>query len=438
MWSITLLADPAEAHGSTQFPPSRTFTCRFEDTTNQMCSAAWQANSQALYDWMEVNIGDAAGRHRELIPDGQLCSAGRSKYGAFDVPGQWPVTALQRDDDGLIDIAFQNTAPHQTAYYRVYITRDGFDATIDTLAWSDLELVLDSGPADRTDRFTTRTALPLRNQPAILYIVWQRSDSPEAFYACSDVTVSGNGSGPTPTRPPTTVTPSTSQATTTSTPGPSTTAGSTRATVTTSEVQPVPSSTMRQSTIASTSTTVQTPTTSTPSTATSTNSANPATATDADADADAVETTAGSSPASTTTSAVASTVGDASEAAPTSSTAGDAASENAEAVGSVGLLANDDSVILSTMASMDKVSAPVAYDTPQVGRSPLQWTLLAGVTVALMALGFALSASGRRVLSDLAAHRIQKRQATNVQRAHHPADRYPVMQIPRISKSDPR
>lgn len=38
-----------------------------------LVAGAWSANAQALYDRMEVNIGDAAGRHRELIPDGQLC-----------------------------------------------------------------------------------------------------------------------------------------------------------------------------------------------------------------------------------------------------------------------------------------------------------------------------------------------------------------------------
>ena len=104
-------AGRADAHGSTRSPASRVHACRFDGPDNPMCAAAWDANPQALYDWMELNIGDAAGRHRTLIPDGQLCSAGRTKYAAFDQPGAWPVTALQPDASGAVDLVYENTAP---------------------------------------------------------------------------------------------------------------------------------------------------------------------------------------------------------------------------------------------------------------------------------------------------------------------------------------
>lgn len=190
--SATVLATPASAHGSTQEPPSRVHACRFGHTSNPMCADAWAANSQALYDWMEVNIGDANGRHRELIPDGELCSAGRSKYGAFDEPGAWPLTNLHPNSAGQVELVYENTAPHSTLYYRVYITKEGFDARTHRLAWSDLELAHDTGRLNRSPSTRIQATLPARDIPAILYIVWQRSDSPEAFYACSDVTV-GNG-----------------------------------------------------------------------------------------------------------------------------------------------------------------------------------------------------------------------------------------------------
>ncbi len=234
--AASLIARPAGAHGSTQSPASRVYTCRFENPNNPMCASAWSSNSQALYDWMEVNIGDAAGRHQQLIPDGQLCSAGRSKYAAFNQPGDWPVTALRTDGSGAVNLVYENTAPHSTEYYRVYITRSGFDARTDTLGWGDLELAYDSGPLERAARQTMRASLPNRDVPAILYIVWQRSDSPEAFYACSDVTVNGGSPSPTPspTTAPTTSMPSTSQPTTsapgTSAPSTSTPSNSTPAT----------------------------------------------------------------------------------------------------------------------------------------------------------------------------------------------------------------
>jgi chitin-binding protein len=219
---LTQGEEEAEAHGSTSVPASRTYSCRFEQPDNPMCAAAWAADGQALYDWMEVNIGDADGRHQELIPDGRLCSAGRDKYAAFDRPGAWPVTELRPNSSGQHEVVYTNTAPHATAYYRLLLTRPGFDARTDTLRWADLEQVYDSGPlaASSQNRFTVN--LPARSEPAILYTIWQRSDSPEAFYACSDVTVAAAGGAP---EPPTTVPgpPTTVPGPPTTVPGPPTT-----------------------------------------------------------------------------------------------------------------------------------------------------------------------------------------------------------------------
>ena len=84
---VGLAAVPAfaMAHGSMSNPPSRLHGCAFAHKDNPACVDAFNANTQAIYDWMELNIGSAADRHEALIPDGQLCSAGRSKYAAFDV-----------------------------------------------------------------------------------------------------------------------------------------------------------------------------------------------------------------------------------------------------------------------------------------------------------------------------------------------------------------
>jgi predicted carbohydrate-binding protein with CBM5 and CBM33 domain len=214
VWVLSADSQSAEAHGSTQVPASRVYSCRFEQPDDPMCAAARSADPQAIYDWMEVNIGDADGRHQQLIPDGELCSAGRDKYAAFDRPGDWPVTHLTPNSAGQYEVVYTNTAPHATAYYRLMLTREGFDARTDTLRWADLEQVYDSGPlaASPQNRFTV--SLPARSQPAILYVIWQRSDSPEAFYSCSDVTIGGGGAAPSTTAPPATAPPSTGAPTT--------------------------------------------------------------------------------------------------------------------------------------------------------------------------------------------------------------------------------
>lgn len=79
-----LSAAPAAAHGSLSDPVSRVSACFAEGPENPRsaaCKAAVAAGgTQALYDWNGVNIANAAGKHRELIPDGKLCSAGNDKF----------------------------------------------------------------------------------------------------------------------------------------------------------------------------------------------------------------------------------------------------------------------------------------------------------------------------------------------------------------------
>lgn len=49
---------------------------RSGEPRSDACKAAVSAGgTQALYDWNGIRIGDANGRHQELIPDGKLCSS---------------------------------------------------------------------------------------------------------------------------------------------------------------------------------------------------------------------------------------------------------------------------------------------------------------------------------------------------------------------------
>jgi len=56
-------------------------------------------------------------------------------------------------------------------------------------------------------QYTWTATLPAKSGRHIIYSIWERSDSPEAFYNCADVVFPGGGT-PTPTPTPTpTVTP---------------------------------------------------------------------------------------------------------------------------------------------------------------------------------------------------------------------------------------
>ncbi|MFF8537684.1 lytic polysaccharide monooxygenase [Streptomyces sp. NPDC015532] len=194
-----LAAAPASAHGSMGNPVSRVSQCYAEGPENprsDACKAAVAAGgTQALYDWNGIRIGDANGRHQELIADGKLCSAGNAEFKGLDLArSDWPATSVS---SGSYTFKYRVTAPHKGTF-KVYVTKPGYDPSR-PLAWGDLDLAhpvaTATDPAASGGFYTFSGTLPERSGKQLLYAVWQRSDSPEAFYSCSDVTFGGTGSG---------------------------------------------------------------------------------------------------------------------------------------------------------------------------------------------------------------------------------------------------
>ncbi|MGW5634596.1 lytic polysaccharide monooxygenase auxiliary activity family 9 protein [Streptomyces sp. NPDC003832] len=192
-------AAPAAAHGSMGDPVSRVAQCYAEgpeSPRSAACKAAVAAGgTQALYDWNGIRIGDAAGRHQELIPDGKLCSAGSDAFKGLDLArADWPATSVS---SGSYTFKYRVTAPHKGTF-KVYVTKEGYDPT-QPLAWGDLDLgnpvATVTDPAASGGFYTFSGTLPERSGKQVLYAVWQRSDSPEAFYSCSDVTFGGANDG---------------------------------------------------------------------------------------------------------------------------------------------------------------------------------------------------------------------------------------------------
>ncbi|GAA2927298.1 lytic polysaccharide monooxygenase [Streptomyces mexicanus] len=197
-----LAAAPAAAHGTLGDPVSRVFQCYAEgpeSPRSAACKAAVAAGgTQALYDWNGIRIGDANGRHQDLIPDGRLCSANNDEFKGLDLArADWPATAVK---SGSYTFRYRVTAQHKGTF-TVYITKPGYDPAKPP-AWADLDLahpvatVTDPVAADGS--YTFSGTLPPRTGRQLLYAVWQRSDSPEAFYSCSDVTFGGTGGGAAP------------------------------------------------------------------------------------------------------------------------------------------------------------------------------------------------------------------------------------------------
>ncbi|WP_155055491.1 lytic polysaccharide monooxygenase auxiliary activity family 9 protein [Streptomyces blattellae] len=191
-----LAAAPAPAHGSMGDPVSRVSQCYAEgpeSPKSDACKAAVAAGgTQALYDWNGIRIGDANGRHQALIPDGRLCSANSEAFKGLDLArADWPSTSVS---SGSYTFKYRVTAPHKGTF-KVYITKAGYDPA-QPLAWGDLDLANPvaavTDPAASGGYYTFSGSLPERSGKQLLYAVWQRSDSPEAFYSCSDVTFGGS------------------------------------------------------------------------------------------------------------------------------------------------------------------------------------------------------------------------------------------------------
>ncbi|AVH59584.1 MULTISPECIES: lytic polysaccharide monooxygenase auxiliary activity family 9 protein [Streptomyces] len=193
-----LAAAPASAHGSMGDPVSRVSQCYAEgpeSPRSDACKAAVAAGgTQALYDWNGIRIGDANGRHQALIPDGKLCSANSEEFKGLDLArADWPATGVS---SGAYTFKYRVTAPHKGTF-TVYITKAGYDPS-QPLAWDDLDLehpvATATDPVASGGFYTFSGTLAERSGKQLLYAIWQRSDSPEAFYSCSDVAFGGTGS----------------------------------------------------------------------------------------------------------------------------------------------------------------------------------------------------------------------------------------------------
>ncbi|MFE5714115.1 lytic polysaccharide monooxygenase [Streptomyces sp. NPDC056501] len=199
-----LASAPAFAHGSMTDPVSRVSACYAEGPEaprSAACKAAVAASgAQAFYDWNAVNIANAAGKHRELIPDGKLCSAANDKYRGLDLArADWPASRLA---SGAHTFRYKGTAPHRGSF-ELYVTKDGYDPS-KPLAWSDLEakpFATVTDPRMENGDYVFEGTVPKKSGRHLIYSIWQRSDSPEAFYTCSDVVFGEEtgGTAPAPT-----------------------------------------------------------------------------------------------------------------------------------------------------------------------------------------------------------------------------------------------
>lgn len=192
---------PVLAHGTMELPASRVLTC-YNEGAEQPKSGACRAaravgGAQQFYDWNGVRQGSAAGNHKAFIADGELCSGGSASFRGLDLARlDWPQTSIVPTVSGDYTFVWHASARHATEYFKYYITRDDWDPGV-PLRWSDLEEFASVPGAQATNdggRYRMNVQLPKNKKGShMIYSIWQRADSPEAFYACADVKFPGDG-----------------------------------------------------------------------------------------------------------------------------------------------------------------------------------------------------------------------------------------------------
>ncbi|UED87086.1 lytic polysaccharide monooxygenase auxiliary activity family 9 protein [Streptomyces profundus] len=209
MTAVVFTGGSAAAHGAPMDPGSRTYLCwkygvnetGAIDPANPACAAALEEGGQnAFYNWFAVLRSDGAGRTEGFIPDGQLCSGGATVYdfSGFDlVHEDWPTTHLTSGADW--EFTYNPWAHHPGTFHQ-YVTVDGWDPTT-PLTWDDLEDTpfhsetdppYRGGVGDAESEYYWDAQLPSgKTGQHIIYTVWERSDSEETFYGCSDVVFDG-------------------------------------------------------------------------------------------------------------------------------------------------------------------------------------------------------------------------------------------------------
>ncbi|WP_105102805.1 lytic polysaccharide monooxygenase [Microbulbifer pacificus] len=194
---LSAFSQTSQAHGTMEVPESRIYNCFLnnpENPSDPACAAAKAVGgTQPFYDWNEINQANADGNHQALVPDGQLCAGGRSKYAGMNLArSDWQATPITPKADGTFDFRFYATAPHSTRDWIFYITRQGYTGS-EPLKWGDLFEFCRLGnvPVGADKRYTLTCPLPQLTGKHVIYTTWQRNDSTEAFYTCTDVVLGG-------------------------------------------------------------------------------------------------------------------------------------------------------------------------------------------------------------------------------------------------------
>jgi predicted carbohydrate-binding protein with CBM5 and CBM33 domain len=194
MLAWTFLWTPtASAHGTIVSPATRAYQCwqtwgsqhtnpamREQDP---MCWQAFQANADTMWNWMSALRDGLRGNFQGATPNGQLCSNALSRNNSLNTPGRWKTTNVGAN----FTMHLYDQASHGADYIRVYVSKNGYDPTTQSLGWGNLDFITQTGrfaPA-KDIRFNVQTSGYRGHH--VIFTIWQASHLDQAYMWCSDV-----------------------------------------------------------------------------------------------------------------------------------------------------------------------------------------------------------------------------------------------------------
>ncbi|WBB55594.1 lytic polysaccharide monooxygenase [Verrucosispora sp. WMMD573] len=186
----------AQAHGTVINPATRAYQCwqnwghRHMDpalqTQDPMCYRAFQANPDTMWNWMSQLRDGLGGQYQARTPDGQLCSNALSRNDTVNQPGAWKATNVSRN----FTLRFYDQASHGADFFRVYVTKQGFNPNSQRVGWGNIDQILQTGRYAPTQNISFNVSIPSgRSGQHVLFVIWKASHMDQTYMWCSDINI---------------------------------------------------------------------------------------------------------------------------------------------------------------------------------------------------------------------------------------------------------
>jgi predicted carbohydrate-binding protein with CBM5 and CBM33 domain len=183
----------AQAHGTIINPATRAYQCwktwgsqhvnPAMQTQDPMCYQAFQANPDTMWNWMSALRDGLGGQFQARTPDGQLCSNGLARNDSLNQPGAWKRTNVSRS----FTVRLYDQASHGADFFRVYVSKQGFNPATQRLGWGNLDFITQTGRYAPAQNISFNVNTSGYSGHHIVFVIWQASHLDQAYMWCSDV-----------------------------------------------------------------------------------------------------------------------------------------------------------------------------------------------------------------------------------------------------------